>query len=122
MDYMKKALDKKAFEIKTTTKLESHPCVITVADMSSARQFIRMQSSKISEEMRYTILRPRLEINPHHPIIKKLSQLVTTNEKLATLLTEQLFTSAMVGAGLVEDPRVLLTTMNDLLVAALEKH
>lgn len=89
MDYMKKVLDKKAFEIKTTTKLESHPCVITVADMSSARQFIRMQSSKISEDMRYTILRPRLEINPHHPIIKKLSQLVTTNEKLATLLTEQ---------------------------------
>lgn len=34
----------------------------------------------------------------------------------------QLFANAMVGAGLVDDPRLLLTSMNDLLTRALEKH
>lgn len=34
----------------------------------------------------------------------------------------QLFANSMVGAGLVDDPRLLLTSMNDLLVKALEKH
>ncbi|KAJ8914590.1 hypothetical protein NQ315_017295 [Exocentrus adspersus] len=33
-----------------------------------------------------------------------------------------LFANSMVAAGLVEDPRVLLTSMNDLLVKALDKH
>lgn len=34
----------------------------------------------------------------------------------------QLFANAMVGAGLVQDPNILLTSMNDLLVKALERH
>lgn len=34
----------------------------------------------------------------------------------------QLFANAMVGAGLVQDPNILLTSMNDLLVKALDKH
>lgn len=34
----------------------------------------------------------------------------------------QLFANSMVGAGLVEDPRTLLTSMNELLAKALEKH
>ncbi|PSN57501.1 Heat shock protein 75 kDa, partial [Blattella germanica] len=57
-----------------------------------------------------------------HPIIKKLSTLTTSNEKLAELVTKQLFANAMLSAGLVEDPRTLLTSMNELLTLALEKH
>jgi len=34
----------------------------------------------------------------------------------------QLFTGAMVGAGLIEDPRILLTPLNELLTLALEKY
>lgn len=34
----------------------------------------------------------------------------------------QLFANAMVGAGLVQDPNILLTSMNDLLIKALDKH
>lgn len=34
----------------------------------------------------------------------------------------QLFANAMVGAGLVQDPNILLTSMNDLLAKALDKH
>jgi hypothetical protein len=36
--------------------------------------------------------------------------------------TFQLFSNAMVAAGLVEDPRTVVTHMNDLLTLALEKH
>ncbi|XP_034945368.1 heat shock protein 75 kDa, mitochondrial [Chelonus insularis] len=120
--YIKGVLPKKAHEVKVTNRLESHPCVITVQDMASARYFIRTQSHNMNEEMRYSLLQPRFEINPNHPIIKKLSELITKDPKLAELLTQQLFTGAMVGAGLVEDPRILLTTMNELLTLALEKH
>lgn len=57
-----------------------------------------------------------------HPIVKKLHKLTTADPELAELLAKQLFANSMVGAGLVDDPRVLLTSMNDLLSKALEKH
>ncbi|XP_008560267.1 heat shock protein 75 kDa, mitochondrial [Microplitis demolitor] len=122
LGYIKSVLSKKAFEVKTTNRLENHPCVVTVQDMASARHFIRTQSQKLSDDMRYSLLRPRFEINVNHPIIKKLNHLSTSDPKLAELLTQQLFTGAMVGAGLVEDPRILLTSINELLTLALEKH
>ena len=71
---------------------------------------------------RYNILQPQFEINPAHPIIKKVNSLRSANPKLAMLVTEQLFANAMVSAGLVEDPRTILRSMNDLLLEALDKH
>ncbi|XP_012538686.1 heat shock protein 75 kDa, mitochondrial [Monomorium pharaonis] len=122
VNYMKKILDKKAYDVKMTNRLESHPCVVTVQDMASARQFIRMQSHQMNEEMRYSMLQPRFEINPNHPLIKKLCKITTTDTELADRLIQQLFTGAMVGAGLIEDPRILLTPMNELLTLALKKY
>lgn len=59
--------------------------------------------------------------NFRHEIIKKLNNLRTKDTELADLLVQQLFVNAMVGAGLAEDPRTLLTNMNALLTKALEK-
>ena len=121
-DWMKTQLGTKASRVKVTRRLESHPCVITVEEMAAARHFIKTQGTNFTEEQRYNILQPQLEINPSHEIINKLASLRTTNPKLASLVTEQLFANAMVGAGLVEDPRTILRSMNDLLSEALSKH
>ncbi|XP_046748301.1 heat shock protein 75 kDa, mitochondrial [Diprion similis] len=120
--YLSNVLKGKAFNVKVTSRLESHPCVVTVEDMAAARHFLRVQSHQLDNEAKFSLLQPRLEINLKHPIIKKLSQLVTSDPKLAELVTQQLFANAMVGAGLMEDPRSLLTSMNELLTLALEKH
>jgi len=121
-DWVKITLGPKAAKIKTTSKLESHPCVVTVEEMAAARHFIKTQGANFSEEQRYTILQPQFEMNPAHPIIKKLNELRTANPQLAILVTEQLFANSMVSAGLVEDPRTMLKSMNELLEKALEKH
>ena len=121
-DWMKTQLGTKAAKVKVTRRLESHPCVITIEEMAAGRHFIKTQGANFTEEQRYNILQPQLEINPSHEIIKKLATLRTSNPKLASLITEQLFANAMVGAGLVEDPRTILRSMNDLLTEALSKH
>merc|ERR1719479_495636 len=121
-DWMKTQLGTKTSKVKLTRRLESHPCVVTVEEMAAARHFIKTQGSNFTEEQRFNILQPQLEINPEHPIMKKLQDLKTSNPKLATLVTEQLFANAMVSAGLVEDPRTILKSMNELLELALEKH
>jgi len=121
-DWVKATLGPKAAKIKTTSKLESHPCVVTVEEMAAARHFIKTQGANFSEEQRYTILQPQFEMNPAHPVIKKLSELRSSNPQLAILVTEQLFANSMVSAGLVDDPRTMLKSMNELLEKALEKH
>lgn len=121
-DWVKVTLGQKAAKIKTTSKLESHPCVVTVEEMAAARHFIKTQGANFSEEQRYTILAPQFEMNPAHPIIKKLNELRSSNPQLAILVTEQLFANSMVSAGLVDDPRTMLKSMNELLEQALEKH
>merc|ERR1719402_1768124 len=121
-DWIKATLGQKAAKIKTTSKLESHPCVVTVEEMAAARHFIKTQGPSFSEDQRYQILQPTFEYNPSHPIVKKLSDLRKTNAPLAGLVAEQLFANAMVSAGLVDDPRTMLKSMNELLTLALEKH
>lgn len=84
----------------------------------------------MSKENWYALLQPLFEINPKHPIIKKLHKLTTSDPELAKLLAKLLvkllvkllLSQAMVGAGLVDDPRMLLTSMYDWLQKVLDKH
>lgn len=120
--FLKNNLAGKVFDVRTTQRLDSHPCVIIVPEMAAARHFIRTQAQNLSEENRFALLRPQLEINAKHPIIKKLHSLVSSDKELANMVSQQLFSNAMVTAGLIMDPRNLITHINDLLVRALEKH
>ncbi|XP_030375156.1 heat shock protein 75 kDa, mitochondrial [Scaptodrosophila lebanonensis] len=120
--WLQEQLKGKVAKVKATTRLDTHPCVITVEEMAAARHFIRTQSQHLPEENRFALLQPELEINPKHTIIKKLHSLRESNPELAELICKQLFANAMVGAGLAEDPRMLLTNMNNLLTKALEKY
>lgn len=89
ISYMKTTLKNKAHDVKVTNRLENHPCVVTVQDMAAARHFIRTQSNQFKEDMRFSLLQPRLEINPSHPLIKKLAKLQSSDKEIADLLTEQ---------------------------------
>jgi len=114
-DWIKVTLGQKVAKVRTTGKLETHPCAVTVEEMAAARHFIKTQGQNFSEEQRYTILQPQFEINPAHPLIKKVAELKNSDPKLAIALTDQLFANAMVSAGLVEDPRSMLSNVNTLI-------
>ena len=51
-EWMKSQLGLKAAKVKTTRKLVSHPCVITLEEMAAARHFIKTQGSNFNEEQR----------------------------------------------------------------------
>ncbi|XP_037952088.1 heat shock protein 75 kDa, mitochondrial-like [Teleopsis dalmanni] len=121
-NWLSNKLSGKVVNVKVTTRLDNHPCVITVEEMGAARHFIRTQSHQLPEENRYQILQPQLEINPKHLIIKKLFKLRDSDPELAGLLTEQLFANAMAAAGLTDDPHSLIANLNELLLKALDKH
>jgi TNF receptor-associated protein 1 len=64
ISFLKKELGNKVQNVKYTTKLDQHPCVVTVEDMASARHFIKTQSHQLTEDNRYALLQSQLEINP----------------------------------------------------------
>merc|ERR1719445_1356162 len=69
-DWVKVTLGQKAAKVKTTSKLESHPCVVTVEEMAAARHFIKTQGANFSEEQRFTILQPQFEMAAARHFIK----------------------------------------------------
>jgi TNF receptor-associated protein 1 len=62
--WMKGVLSGKANSVTVTQRLDTHPCVVTVEEMAAARHFIRTQSHQLTDEARFSLLQPRLEINP----------------------------------------------------------
>jgi len=92
--------------------------------MGAVRHFLKtnlLQRNKQQEI--YKVLQLNFDINPKHPLIKKLYTIhKSNNTQLATMLGQQLIDNALVTAGLVEDPRLVLTGLNKLLEKALEKY
>ncbi|GAA6088270.1 heat shock protein 75 kDa, mitochondrial isoform X1 [Tachysurus ichikawai] len=122
MAWMRNCLGRKVTNIKVTPRLNAHPAMITVLEMGAVRHFLRTQQLARSEEERTQILQPTLEINAGHDLIKKLYVLKDSNPDLARLLLEQIFDNAMITAGLNDDPRPMISRLNDLLTKAMEKH
>ena len=63
-----------------------------------------------------------LEINASHPIIVSLSAARSASPEIATQVANQLFSNALVSAGLLDDPRVMLPNVNALMAAVLAPH
>jgi TNF receptor-associated protein 1 len=56
-----------------------------------------------------------LEINPRHPIITRLDSIRQSDAGLAEKVAEQLYDNARVAAGVLDDPRIMLKRLNELL-------
>jgi HSP90 family molecular chaperone len=56
-----------------------------------------------------------LEINLDHPVCIGLNALRKTERGKATLLTQQVVDNALLAAGLLDDPRVLVPRLNELI-------
>lgn len=112
-------LGTKVKKVKITKKLDTHPCVVTTDNMGMVRHLIKsnyFQREKINDF--YGAINLTLEFNPRNPLIKAIYTLQKEDPPLAQMLTEQLLDNCMVSAGLIEDPRLVLSNLNQLLEKA----
>ena len=58
---------------------------------------------------------PEISFNPHNPIVRKLAELRSTDSELATLLADQLINTALLRAGMLDDPSKLAENSQALL-------
>lgn len=106
---LKEALKDKAEDVRVTTRLVDSPACLVVKDDGMSTQLARMlkQAGQNAPEVK-----PVLEVNAEHPLVKKLDGSVHFND-LAHILFDQ---ALLAEGGMPADPAAYVKRVNALLV------
>ncbi|MDB5872859.1 MAG: molecular chaperone HtpG [Ramlibacter sp.] len=109
LEKLKEALKDKAQDVRVTTRLVDSPACLVVTDSGMSMQLARMlkQAGQKAPEVK-----PVLEINASHPLVKKLDGSEHFDD-LAHILFDQ---ALLAEGGLPEDPAAYVKRVNALLV------
>jgi molecular chaperone HtpG len=106
---LKEALKDKADDVRVTTRLVDSPACLVVQDHGMSTQLARMlkQAGQAAPDVK-----PVLEVNAEHPLVKKLDGSVHFND-LAHILFDQ---ALLAEGGMPADPAAYVKRVNALLV------
>lgn len=109
VDKLSESLKDKTKEVRVTTRLVDSPACLVTSDGELSPQLIRMlqQAGQAVPESK-----PVLEINPEHPLVKKLEDSAQFDD-LANVIFDQ---AVIAEGGLPEDPAAYLKRINSLLL------
>ena len=117
--WLKEAVGDKVGEVRVSHRLVESPAVVVDADKymtSSMRRIMKaMKQEGQGDGPDLPVAKHVLEINPAHPIMARLDAMRQKDAALAGSVAEQILDNARVAAGLLEDPRAMLTRLNTLL-------
>ena len=119
--WLKETLGDKVSEVRASRRLVESPAVVVDSDKFMTASMRRIMKAMKQDGPEPVAPKPDFEINPAHPILARLDAVRRTDNALATSVAEQMLDNARVAAGLLEDPRAMLTRLNELLEKVL-KH
>eukprot|EP00441_Pelagodinium_beii_P033376 CAMPEP_0197650682 /NCGR_PEP_ID=MMETSP1338-20131121/31091_1 /TAXON_ID=43686 ORGANISM="Pelagodinium beii, Strain RCC1491" /NCGR_SAMPLE_ID=MMETSP1338 /ASSEMBLY_ACC=CAM_ASM_000754 /LENGTH=681 /DNA_ID=CAMNT_0043225139 /DNA_START=228 /DNA_END=2273 /DNA_ORIENTATION=+ len=112
--FIKGVLKEKVQEVKFSSRLVSSPAIVTSIITPHMRKMMKtLMAGKENDGMGNIPM--TLEISPHHDIITTLHAIHKANEPVARIAVEQLFDTACIAAGTLDDPRVLMSRLNKVL-------
>jgi molecular chaperone HtpG len=100
--WLKTALGDRVADVRASDRLVDSPALALNADKFSSPHMRRLMKA-MNKDGAATPLRVNLEINPHHGVIKRLSELQTAAPEKAQLVAEQILDNALISAGLLDD-------------------
>jgi molecular chaperone HtpG len=112
IERMKKVLEDKAEDVRVTNRLTDSPACIVLNEQDMA-----MHMQRILKEAGHELpgTKPILEINPDHPIVKKLR--AEKSKKKFADWSSILFDQALLAeGGQLEDPAGFVAKLNDMLI------
>jgi molecular chaperone HtpG len=113
-EFVKSTLGDRVGEVSSSKRLVGSPAVVVDADEMTTATMRRLMRA-MKQDNTSGAVKVNLELNPRHPVVIGLSGLRTSDAALAAKVAEQLFDSARLTAGLLENPHTLLQRMNELL-------
>eukprot|EP01095_Lingulamoeba_sp_RSL-Kostka_P018012 TRINITY_DN9687_c0_g1_i1.p1 TRINITY_DN9687_c0_g1~~TRINITY_DN9687_c0_g1_i1.p1 ORF type:complete len:747 (+),score=276.18 TRINITY_DN9687_c0_g1_i1:79-2319(+) len=113
--WIKDTLVDKVSAVKESTRLHSSPAIVIDNESASFRRLMKFADPSRSPPLP----KQTLEINVKHPIITKLSQMRESKPEVSKLIIEQIFDNALITAGLIDDPRSMVSRLNDIMEKAI---
>jgi len=102
-------------EVKISQRLVDSPAIVVGHESAAMRRMMTMVEAGRAPE-----LPPQtLEVNGGHPIIRSLASARSSQPDLAAKVAQQIFSNALISAGLLDDPRTILGNINAILEASL---
>jgi len=98
-------------QVELSSRLVDSPAIVVGHESASMRRMMTMVESGTTPKLPDQ----RLEINAKHPIIKHLATLRESDADFAAVVARQLFSNALISAGLLDDPRTMLADLNQIL-------
>lgn len=115
--FLKEELGERVTSVASGKRLVDSPVIALVPSdglSPQMRQMMRAMDENFKDEVKV-----ELEINPRHPLVKKLSEAKEANPELAKLVASQLLDNALIAAGLLDDARETVVRMNKLMEKAM---
>ncbi len=116
-DFLKNHLGDRVTAVSSGKRLVDSPVIALVpADGLSPqmRQMMKAMDENFKDEVKV-----ELEINPRHPLVRKLAEAKDSKPEVAALVAGQLLDNALIAAGLLEDARDTVHRMNQLMEKAM---
>ena len=116
-EFLKAELGDRVTSVSSGKRLVDHPVIALVpADGMSPqmRQMMKAMDENYKDEVKV-----ELEINPRHPLVRKLAAARESNPEVAALVSRQLLDNALIAAGLLDDARDTISRMNALMEKAM---
>lgn len=113
VDKLKTALGERAKDVKVSTRLVDSPACLVVGEGELSPQMIQMLQ-QMGQDVPAS--KPTLEVNPDHPLIKKLESSEQSDidfDKLAQVIFDQ---ALLADGGQLDDPAAYLKRVNELLM------
>ena len=113
VDKLKAALGDRAKDVKVSTRLVDSPACLVVGEGELSPQMIQMLQ-QMGQDVPAS--KPTLEVNPDHPLIKKLESSEQSDvdfDKLAQVIFDQ---ALLADGGQLDDPAAYLKRVNELLM------
>ncbi len=119
--WLKEILGDKVGEVRVSQRLVDSPAVVVDSDKFMTASMRRIMKAMKQDDNAIAATKHDFEINPAHPIIARLDAMRAQDAALAGSVAEQMLDNARVAAGILEDPRAMLTRLNQLLEKVLTK-
>lgn len=112
--WLKESLGDRVEEVKSSSRLVDSPVVALSSDAFMTPQMRRMMKA-MNPDSDAPAVKVNLEVNPAHPLIRRLAVTRAESPEKAALVAEQLLDNALISAGLLDDPTSMLARLYKLL-------
>jgi molecular chaperone HtpG len=115
--FLKETLGDAVTKVSGGKRLVDSPVIALVPEDGMSPQIRQMM--KAMDENFKDETKVELELNPRHPLVKKLAEARANQPEVAKLVAAQLLDNALISAGLLDDARGTIQRMNSLMEKAM---